>query len=333
MPVPRLLLATLSSVLAAASFAADVAYSPVVGGMAFQISGGSLAAPVTTRFALPLVDFPAASGVGVGAITSVTSTSVTVTGAGWVGGALSTTSFPYAIRFTSGSAEGVTLPITANTADTLTTSGRDLVALGVTAGDKFRLVPIDTLNSLFGSSTFLGGANVASADVVTLSSSVALSYYYNTSLSRWVRTTGPTTDRGDIQIPPDSVIAVTRKGGAIDLVFTGIVSNHRFAVAVANSGSTYTHAGFPTDVTLAALALQNRIPGWVSNAAPGVADTLAVSSGGTWLTYFFNGSNWQRTTGPATNRDSIVIPAGAAIQIFKRGSASGTTDFTRSVPF
>jgi hypothetical protein len=233
----------------------------------------------------------------------------------------------------SGAGEGATLGVTANTADTLTVSGRDLVQLGVAVGDVFQLVPVDTLNSLFGSGTFLGGATADAADVITLSSSVQLSYYYNTTLNRWVRTTGPTTDRGNTTIPLGSVVAVSRKSSAITFRILGDVPVTDLNILVANSGSTYTHTGFPTSATIGTLSIQSSIPGWVSATVADNADMLAVNSGGTWLNYFHNGTNWQRTTGPATNRDNIVVPAGTAIQLFKRGSTPGTSVFTRQVPF
>lgn len=331
----KLLLVSLLTCVAQLS-AADVAYSPPVGGMNFLVNAGTVVAPVTTTFTIPLLDNPAASGATVGRIASVTASTITVTNAGWTDGALAMTQFPYVVRIVSGAAEGATLSVTANTANTLTVAGRDLTLLGITVGsegDRFRLIPVDTLNTLFGANTLLGAANPTDADIVTLSSSVQLSYYYNTSLNRWVRTTGPTTDRGTTQIPIDSVVSITRKSSALNLQFVGRVPETKVNLLVANSGATYTHTGYPKDVSIGDFALQNRVGGWVSNASAAQADVMAVNSGGTWLLYFHNGTFWQRTTGPATNRDSIVISAGSAIQMFKRGVASGTTIFSRERPF
>lgn len=313
--------------------AVDTAYSPPVGGMTFTINGGTVPAPLTTWFAVPLLDAPAASGAGRGKISSFTATTLTLTGAGWTGSALANVAFPYSVRLMTGAGEGATLSVTANTSDTLTLTGRDLVQLGVATGDTFQLIPVDTLNTLFGSNTFMGGANAIDADVITLSSSVQVAYYYNTTLSRWVRTTGPTTDRGNTPIPLGSVIAVTRKSTGFALRLTGDAPLAKVNMLVGNSGSTYLHTGFPTDVTLGSLAVQSRTSGWVSAPLADNADMLAVNSGGTWVNYFHNGTNWQRTTGPATNRDSINVPAGAAVQFFKRGSASGSSIFARQVPY
>lgn len=316
--------------------AVGMVYSRPVGGLSHAINAGSVPAPVTTSFAIPLLGLPAASGLTAGQISSVTSGTITVTGANWTVGALATTQYPYAIRISSGAASGYTFGITANTADTLTVSGGDPTLLGIvagTSGDSFHLLPVDTLNSLFGSSTFMGGATPADADIVTLSAAVQTAYYYNTTLSRWVRTTGPTTDRGNTPIPLDSAISVTRKSSAMTLRFTGAVQTHRFCHVVGNSGSTYTHAGFPTDVTLGALSLQTSLAGWVSSSSASTADVLSVLVGAGYTSYFHNGTYWQRTTGPATNRDSIIIPAGIPILMFKQSAAAGISLFVRNPPF
>ncbi|MDO8541531.1 MAG: hypothetical protein Q7S40_13915 [Opitutaceae bacterium] len=307
------------------------------GALRFTINAGSAIAPVTTSFAISLLDTPQAAGATVARINAMTATTLTVTGANWIAGALATPSFPYAIRIITGAAVGATFPIGANTTDTLTFFSVDLTTFGLvtgTAGDSMRIIPVDTLNSLFGATTFLGGTNPTEADMITLSSSgTQLSYYYHTTLSRWVRTTGPTTDRGNIPIPLDGAISVTRKSAAMTLTFVGRVPDMRFSVAVPNSGPTYTHTGFPVDVSLGVMSLQTALPGWLSASTPGTADTLSVSIGAGWLSYFHNGAFWQRTTGPATNRDAIVIVAGTPILIFKRGTAAGASYFNRALPY
>lgn len=316
--------------------AATAANTVPMGGLAVTINAGSVGAPVSTSFTIPVLDTPLALGAGVARITSVTATTLTAANAGWSAGALATPTFPYAFRITSGVAAGATFTITANTADTITTSGVDLTTLGLVtgaSGDSIRLIPVDTLNTLFGSATLLGGANPTDADIVILSSTSEASYYYNSTLSRWVRTTGPTTDRGNIPIPVDSAITITRKSAALTLRFTGRVPDVRFRLAVLNSGSTFTHTGFPTDVTLGALSLQTALVGWVSAPLAANADTLSVVSGGSLTSYFHNGTNWQRTTGPATNRDGITITTGTPILIFKRGVAAGSSTFSRNLPY
>jgi hypothetical protein len=306
------------------------------GALRFTINAGSVIAPVTTAFAIPLIDTPQAAGATEARISAMTATTLTITGANWAAGALATPAFPYAVRVTSGTAAGLTFLINSNTTDTLTFTGVNLTTFGLvtgSAGDSLRLIPVDTLNTLFGATTFLGGTNPTDADIVILGSSLQLAYYYNTSSSRWVSTTGPTTDRGNTPIPINGVISVTRKGNAMTLTLVGRVPDVRYSLIVPNSGSTYTHTGFPTDVTLGALSMQTALAGWVSAPAAGNADTLSVSYGAGWLTYFYNGSRWQETTGPATSRDSIIIVTGTPIQIFKRGVSAGTSTFNRNLPY
>ena len=316
--------------------AAQTTTTVPVGALSFTINAGSVAVPANTSFAIPLLDTPLATGAGVARISSLTSTTITATGAGWTAGALATAAFPYAFRITTGAAAGATFAITDNTTDTLTTTAVDFTTLGIVtgaSGDSFRLIPVDTLNTLFGSTTLLGGTTATDADIVTLSSTSQLSYYYNTTLGRWIRTIGPTTDRGNTPISLDSAVTITRKSTALTLRFTGRVPDVRFSLVVANSGNTYTHTGFPTDVTLGVLSLQTALSGWVSAASASNADILWVDIGGSSLAYFHNGSYWQRTIGPATNRDSNVISAGTPIIIFKRGTSSGTSTLIRNLPY
>ncbi len=333
MSVKKLAAAPALLCFALSVFAQDEAVSPPVGGMTITIAAGSQISPFTTSFSLPLVDAPVAGGDMRGTITSLTSTTVTVSGAGWTSTGLAMPQFPYAIRITSGSAEGLTALISANTADTITFSGADMVALGVSAGDSYSIIPVDTLSTLFGSNTLLGGTTAADADIVTLSGTSQLSYYYNTSLSRWVRISGPTTDRGNTPIPPDSIVSVVRKSSQISLTLLGRVPDTDTMIAVSNTGSTYTHSGYPVDVTIGGLALQSRISGWVSSSSASTADLLGVNTGGSWLFYFHNGANWQRISGPATNRDSIVISAGSALRLYRATSGSGVTYLRRPIPY
>jgi putative intracellular protease/amidase len=304
-----------------------------VGYMTVNIAGGTIAAPVTTRFAIPLVDTPQAAGLAGGPVASVTANTLTLASAGWADGALATAAFPYAVRILTGAQAGLTLLVTANTTDTVTVEGADLTTLGVVAGDRLQLVPVDTLQSLFGSDTLAGSTSAATADIVYLGSQSLLGYYYNTTLGRWVRTVGPTSDRSNIMIPPESMVTVARTAAATSLVFVGRVPEAPFVATVANAGNTYLHAGFPSDTTLGGLSMQTILPGWLSASTASQADQLAVPTGAGWLSYYHNGTQWVRTTGPALNRDTVSVPAGTALLISKQGFAAGTSVLKRPVPY
>ena len=320
--------------------AAQDALTVPVGVMAVTINAGTVSAPVTTSFSISLLEIPQSAGATATRVTSLTATTLTATAPQWVAGGLSNIAAPYALRFTSGAAIGRTYGIsttTQNTVDTITIeAGTDLTTLSIvtgSAGDTFEIIPIDTLNTLFGSNTLLGGATASSADIVTLMSGSKSFFYYNTTLLRWVRTSGPTSDRGNVSIPLNSAISITRKSTAFQLAILGRVPSVLHTHVVANAGSTFTNTGFPATVTIGALAIQSKIPGWVSNATSGAADWLIVSNGITTTNYFFNGTNWLRTTGPSSVRDDNTIDAGNYISIFKRGVVSGTSLYTNAVPY
>jgi uncharacterized protein (TIGR02597 family) len=316
--------------------AAATVYTPPVGGMSFTITGGSAEAPVTTPIALPLADTPAATGAKRGRIAAINGNVITVTGAGWSENALSNSAFPYQVRIISGSGAGARLGITANTADTLTVTGRDLVELGVVSGDSgdiIELVPVDTLGSLFAGDTFLGGTNAAEADVLTLGESALTHYFYDTANSYWSDAETPAGSTDNAALPPEGFFAVARRGDAFTLRFTGAVQTSPTSIPVANSGTTFTHSGFPVPVTLGELALNTSISGWATSTTAETADLVGIAAGGSWVFYFHNGSTWQRTPGTSTtSRDDVVIRAGTPIQIFRRGDATGTTALVRSVP-
>lgn len=332
--VPAFRISLINAALATsmASFSAlsaeTVAYTPPLGGMSFTVHGGTGTAPATTPLALPISDTPSAVGAKRARITAINASTVTSTSAGWTDSALANATFPYDVRLLQGTGTGARLAITANTTDTVTLSGRDLNTLGVNAGsdgDIFELVPVDTLDSLFAADTFLGGAAAADADLLHLAQSTRSTFFYDTAASRWTDSAAPTGDAGISRLPPEGSVSVERKGEALTLRFVGAPAQSNVNVLVANSGPTYTHTGFPRSITLGDLALQTKLTGWVSHAAAEQADLVGIAAGASWVFYFHNGADWQRSVGATTTRDDVVIPAGQPIQIFRRGSASGST--------
>lgn len=332
-----LTLAALSVAASTISFAQTASTVPV-GFMTFAVSAGTPAAPVTTPIAMPLQDAPAAAGAMSGYITSITSNSLTVTGAGWTASALSDPTTPYMLRLTKGAAAGITFGISANTDSTLTLVGSDLTTLGVVTGagnDTFEIFPVDTLFTLFGTSTLLGGTSATNADVVYIMSGGAwVGYYFNTTRGFWVRTTGSTAiNRNATILAPETGFLVERRGPALSLTITGRVPVCKFSANVLNSGNSLVHTGFPTSSTLGGFAVQTALPGWVTSPSAATADWLYVFSAGAWVSYYHNGTNWLRTTGPAINRDSIAVEAGAPVLLFKRGAAAGFSALTKALPY
>lgn len=303
------------------------------GSVRVTLAAGTPAAPATTAFALHLTKKPAVSGAASGRITAIGSASVSLASAGWLPGALATAAAPHAIRFTSGAAAGRLLGIVANTAGTLTLGGPDLATLGILAGDSFEVVPLETLNSLFGASMLSGGANPAAADIVHLGGQTRDSYYYNTAQRQWRKVSGRPVDAGQIALYPDAPILVSRTGAAVTLSLTGRVPSTPFRADVANAGNTYTHTGFPTDATLGSLALQSRIAGWNAATTAALADKVYIHADNAWRSYFYNGSAWLATSGDATSQDALALPAGSPLLIVRPGLNDGASGFVRPLPY
>jgi uncharacterized protein (TIGR02597 family) len=276
----------------------------------------------------------ALSGVSSGKFTSVSSNAVTVDAAGWTANSLSAAAIPFAVYVKSGSAEGAMLKITANTDTALTLDAANLSSLGLAAGDSFEIIPLDTLGSFFGADTLLSGGSASESDVVYLmSSGLWTGYYYNKNLGRWVTKTGPQTTRNNIVLQPGSGILIERRGPSTSLTVTGTVPSTKYRASIANSGNTLIHTGFPTDTTLGSLAVQTLLPGWTSSLTSANADWIYVMQGGLWTSYYHTGTKWCTTSGPQTPRDSIVIPAGAPILLFKKGTASGNSTLQRALQY
>lgn len=299
-----------------------------VGALKTTLAGGTAAAPVTTVFGVALDDtsIPSA-GIRAGRIEFFTGNSITHASAGWTGN-LASPAAPWAVRITSGPAAGKLLDVTANTPATLTVGGVDLTTLGLTAGtDTFELIPMDTLATLFGGGTLLGGTSGATADNVQVRSGASwLAYFYDTNLGFWRRTIGPATNSNNVIVRPLTGVQIVRRGAATTLTFAGRVPANAFRAPINNASTTVIHAGFPTTTLLSALAVQTRLPGWTT------ADTVSLFNGTAWIGYSYNGTFWQTVVG-AVNSDAVAIPAGALLTIQRPGVAAGTTDLVRPLPY
>ncbi len=312
-----------------------VAATVPVGYLKNTLAGGAPAAPVTTVFGLPLDDAIApVAGIRASRIESFTASTLTQSLGGWTS-SLANPAAPWAVRLTSGPSAGKLLDVTANTATTLTVSGADLTTLGLTAGtDTFELLPMDTLGSLFGSATLLGGTSASTADNVQVRSGASwLVYFYDTNLGFWRRTIGPATNSNNVLIRPATGVQIVRRAPALTLTFTGRAPATAFRTAINNASTTVIHAGFPTDTTLGALAAQTLLPGWHSAATAAAADTISLFNGTAWIGYFHNGAFWQPATGAAVNSDATAILSGALLTIQRPGAVAGATDFVRAVPY
>jgi hypothetical protein len=283
----------------------------------------------TTAFGL-LFDGTAVNppGLRAGKIDSLTANSLTALNGDWTTN-LADPAKPWAVRILSGAAEGALLYIHNNTSTTLTLAGSDLLTAGAIAGDRFELIPLDTLHTFFGSSLLQGGTSASLADVVQLRSGTSwFAYYYDTALGFWRRTIGPATNCNNVLIRPASGITILRRGATLNLSVAGRVLGTTFRAPINNASTTGITAGYPTDTTLSDLSLQTLLAGWRSGTTGTTADSVALHNGTTWVSYLFNGTEWRTTTG--VNGDSVSIPAGAVLLIQRPGGAAGTTDLIRA---
>ncbi len=309
----------------------------------------------TRSFSVPFDADISSQKSTVGRLTAVGAATFDCAGAQWVPGAFSVASSPYFVRLTSGAQAGRFFPITttANTATRLflDSEGVDLTTLGLELGVRgaaFEIIPGDTLASFFGSAAagndlvVQGSDNPHGADLVQLWNGTAWShYYFNLTWRRWALDTDTITDpaRDTVVLRSDRGLMITRRGATpLDLAVVGrvLAVPQRAMHLRTENGRTFLATMQTGDVTLGGLALQNsdRAPGWRAAADPTQADLLAVWSGATWFTFYYNDQvgHWQRVGEPTGNRDDFLIRAGTPVWIQRRRAASGVADRTLVFP-
>jgi uncharacterized protein (TIGR02597 family) len=325
------LIALSALTFASTLFAADVAYSPPVGGITVTLGGAVNGAPKVTTFT-PSMRLTLGSnfvGKARGTLTGVTTTTLSDSTAGWGSGALSQAAAPYFIRIRSGAAAGTWWQVstgTANTSATVTVLNRGInpVAAGVQSGDTYEVVPGDTLQTLFsGVASVIGGTSAATADLVRLHDGVSWKeYYYNTSSSQWREGTS-TFNRNNVVVRPDTGVVFVRRGsGNVSLVLLGAVSDAQEKMTIAATGVSAVGSVFPVSRTLGSLNLQSS-PGFVANTGNlAAADKVTVFDGVSWKSFSYNQAAGQWREGTSTfNRNNFALPFGAPV-IVERGTGS-----------
>jgi hypothetical protein len=294
-----------------------------LGYVAFPITAGTAAAPSTTLLSIPLQD---ENALRVSVAQALSGTEVKIANVEWAAGEWTDPDAPAYLRVLSGAQAGATRAIVGNTADSLTL---DSALAGVGVGDLAEIVSAATLGNLFGD-TLLGGASARESDNIVTADGAT--YYYNSERGRWERDTDPNVSQDEVILRPDTGFFLVRRGPAFQLISAGRVPITAARTLVANQGASLITYGFPADVTIGQLALQNAIPGWRSHANAASADWLSIHGGYSYLVYYHTGTNWRRTTGAPTNRDSIVIKAGTPL-LLTRGAAPGSAEYTKAKPY
>lgn len=334
-----------SFALGQANAQTTVATDPV-GFVTVTIRGGN---PTTTALSIPLLDTASITGQAVGEITGVGANTITNTNAGWGANQLSAVASPNLIQITSGNAAGRMFLIATNpnTATSLTVNATDILQgnltnLGVAVGDNYKIVPCDTLLTLFGTNPVAslgvrGGTSSTNSDNINLIVNGAVrTYFYrtNSTTNGWVATTFGNPASGNTPLPPYAGLQYIRRATSnITFTVTGSVPTSLRRVMVKNSGQTLLSQYWPANSTVAGLNLQS-IAGWRSNTNPANADKATiVSTNGTQATYFYDGSNWRQQAfgNPIRNTNSVAL--GSAILILKIGTNSGYSTYSNAVPY
>ena len=313
-----------------------------------NIAAGTGSAKTGSLVSMPLQDVAVITGQSTGRITGVTANTITSSDAGWTPGQLSTPASPYLIQITSGSANGrmfLISPAQANTATTVTISPEDaetasLTSLGIvtgnTTGDTYKIIPCDTLGTLFGTpavSGVQGGTAPNSADTVVITiNGASRTYYFNTTLTRWTQVALGNPDATNVPLRPYFGFRYERLANtALSFLASGSVPIVARALPVRNAGSTVLSQYWPADSTLVTLGLHS-LSNWTSNATAQSADHVLITSTGTTQRFYHTGTEW-RNAGTDAASDATPIPTGASVHILQKGSAAGYTTLSQSVPY
>lgn len=331
-------------------FSQTVVQGEPFGYVKVNITAGTGTSKRNSLVSIPLLDEVNISGRSVGRITGLTATTITSSGAGWTPGQLSTAATPHLIEITSGSAKGrmILLSTTAsNTTDTVTIHPDeilrvvDLTTLGITAGAEngstFRIRPVDTLSSFFGTpatTRVQGGTSANNADTVTfLVNGSATTYFYSTSANRWTRPAFGSPDASHVPIPPYAGVQYARIANTpLEFIVTGKVPSGEREVSIRASGTTLLSPFWPVTQTLSSLALQNT-PNWATGTNSSSADTVVLTAGGSVNTFFHDGFNWRRVAFGSPIANTNQVPVGAALMINRRGGATTFNTYEHAAPY
>lgn len=313
-------------VLSATAIAADIAYTPPVGGMQISISPG-------TRFSgMSLVNAAVYRGV----VTSVSGNTITLAGSGGnVGGAL-TTGTAYYAEFTSGptntyvgdrfDVDVAATQASANGSITVTLAQRGTMAsvpdTASLAGYALVVRPHVTIGQLFGTkdNQLMQGSTISSsADQILLYNTAnqgfdTFFFLRNSSGStaQWRKVGGGSTNRDTEVIEPGQGFAVVRNAAsAVTLTWLGEIRTNTFAQPL---GAGYTLIAQPWPVGASpSQRVMNSSGGWTGSTISTQADKFLIHSNGGFSTYFFlrnsSGSTqqWRLIGGGTTSRNDEAL--------------------------
>jgi uncharacterized protein (TIGR02597 family) len=235
------------------------------------------------------------------------------------------------VEFLSGTDVGTMIPITSNTASSLTL-GEDVSGFAV-VGDVIQVRPLHTLDSLFPAGAPLrGGTSHQVADEVIIYDAVrqkSFSHYYFTTTNQWRRGTVP---NGSRPILPNQSLYIYRKTVATKLRLPGTVKLGSTGVDIL-PGNNLVPNPYPVGFTLAQsnLFTGNVATGVKSGTSATTADQVTIYGPGlTARSYFYHSSGQWRTG--STPSDQVLIPVGGSLLINRRSPSPAFT-WLKTQPF
>jgi len=266
--------------------------------------------------------------------TSITASTLAQSGASWT--ADQWTTEPHLAYITNENGAEEAFLITSHTADTLTLSATfDLTSrYGDGAGAnarRFMIVKSQTFGSLFGTSSVeLQTGSLSTADLFYIWDDGGwVTYYHNAT--NWKKTGSFANANDDVIFPDEGMFMLRRGAGDLSFVFTGSVPTKPQVSTIPGGELTMLGSRYPVGTTVAQLGLQN-LQGW-QNGSVSSGDRFFLWSGGTWLTYYYNGTNWKRS-GSFSSVDDEAIPENAMIFVLRESaSASADAGNTHEIPY
>lgn len=262
------------------------------------------------------------------AVSSRTTNTITTTSAGWTANAYGPfASNPHLIRVLSGTSKGQQFRIASNTTDTLTlTTTVDLSTI-IANNDRYEILPVPTLASVFGQTGtgLVTNSDPAQADNVQIRGTTAWITYYNDG-ANWLRQ-GPGTISNNTAILPENGFVLVRRGGtAYTFTNVGAVPVTNLKTDLPANRTTSLSNRFPVVTNLVGLGLQS-LPGWNANSDPTLADNVLIRGTTAWITYYYQDATngWIRQ-GPQTPNQNPTIGVGTSVVIVRRGGADITLD-------
>lgn len=316
------------------------AVTPPVGFVKLTIPGATGGNPKSVSISIPLHAAPVGNGAVSGRLTGAFANKLQNDSAGWTAGAFAQTGSPYFVRFVSGTAEGRTLQITANSNTELTVNneGTDLTTIGIAStgpeADLYEIFPGDTLTTLFGSDVMPGVSAEVADNVLIWNGTAWQRFFFDSVDNRWEQKGIPVNANNFVIRPDAGIMFVRRSSEGLELELMGRVPISNLKYVVRNGGTTFVANGFPAEQTLQQHAFQN-MAGWISKPASEVAaaDKLHVWNGTGWQKFFFDSvdNRWEQV-GINLAANSFKPPVGRPFMI-ERVGGTGITVFQHGRPY